>query len=120
MLARLDQIPDIDKSFANRSGTLLRLSLVASADATNAARSVSEVLQAEYGGSTQLSGVALTTAIDGEEWRDGTRIHELSMIERQLLVSRGLISLLVLAGIVMVPIWLRRRAGRRRNARSEF
>ena len=111
MLVRLDQLPGIERSFANRSGTLLRLSVSSAGDVANVVDAASELLDAEYGGSTQLSGAAFATALKGEEWRDHSRIGELSSIEMRILVGRGLFALLVVGSIIVLPIvWLRRRA----------
>ena len=110
MLVRLDQLPGIERSFANRSGTLLRLSVSAAGDVANVVDAASELLDAEYGGSTQLSGAAFATALKGEEWRDHSRIGELSSIEMRILVGRGLLALLVIGSIVLTIVWLRRRA----------
>ena len=90
MLARLDQIDGVERSYANRSGTLIRLSVAPAADPERVAREVPEVLADEGRGASRLAGSELEQALEGEEWRHAGRVRELSQIEFRTLALRPL------------------------------
>jgi hypothetical protein len=85
LLARLDQINGVESSFANGSGTLIRLSLRPGANPESIAREVRRVLteQVEDRTPVQLGPKAIATALQQEEWRDKTQVAELARTERE-------------------------------------
>jgi hypothetical protein len=120
VLARLDQIDGVERSYANRTGTLIRVSVAPGADRNRVA---GEVLKALGEGNRNVSRLAdseLGRALEKEEWRDASRVRELSAIEYRTLVLRGLPWLAgVLAAIGAVTL-LRRGLLRTLHAASAY
>jgi hypothetical protein len=114
----LDKVGGVERSFANYTGTLIRLSLRSGADPEKVAEEARRILGEEtHEGSairlpTDESGHALQT----EEWRDVTRIGELSSKEFRTLVFRA--SLAVAAVLGVIAIWVARRRWRAMNQRT--
>jgi hypothetical protein len=83
VLVSLDQIDGVDSSYANESGTLIRLSLRPGADSAKVARAVQQVLkeQVEDRVSVQLGRSAAATALQQEEWRDQSQVAQLAVTE---------------------------------------
>jgi len=118
VLARLGQIDGVEGSYANESGTLIRLSLRPGADpervATEARRILSE--QVEDRTAVRLDGAAAGAALRREEWRDQRRVAQGLAAETQAAEVRtsegnrlrGVLLALLLAGIAVV-LWLLRR-----------
>ena len=115
MLARLDEIDGVERSFVNRAGTLIRLSVSATADADAVAARVVNVLAEEADDRlpTRFSEDAVGKTLAAEEWRDATRVAELSAIElRTLMVRLAVVLLLVVAVVSLWWLWKQRRVGR--------
>jgi hypothetical protein len=85
VLARLDKIAGVEKSFANRAGTMLRVSVAPSADRGKVAKAVREILTRENRKAVLLAGHELEQALVKEEWGSP---GELSAIEFRTLVLR--------------------------------
>ena len=122
MLARLDKVVGTDRSFVNYSGTLIRVSLRAEADLEKVLDDVARVLndEAEDGSVMRLPAADATRALQGEEWRDITRVRELTAIESRTLIVRGALVLLAIVGSVGTWIAWRRRRARQRLAYSRL
>jgi len=83
VLARLDQIDGVESSYANESGTLIRLALRPNANLTRVTGAVRRVLseQVEDRVAMQLSGQVAAVALQRQEWRDKTKVAELAATE---------------------------------------
>jgi len=83
VLARLDQIDGVESSYANESGTLIRLALRPNANLTRVTGAVRRVLseQVEDRVTMQLSGQVAAVALQRQEWRDKTKVAELAATE---------------------------------------
>jgi hypothetical protein len=103
VLARLDRLDGVERSYANRTGTLIRLTLRPGADADRVTADAAKTL-----GEEDVERLGETP--DGEEWRDVSHIRELSAIERRTLLLRALL-VLALAGaaVGLAVVWWRRR-----------
>lgn len=116
MLARLDQVEGVERSLTNYTGTLIRLSLRSGADPRKIAEAVTRVLNdaTEGGSATRLTPEEATAALQAEEWRDSTRVGELSWIEWRTLGLRGALALAGILGAVGLGMaWRRRQVARR-------
>jgi hypothetical protein len=111
VLARLDEIDGVERSYANRAGTLLRLSVAASADPD---RVTGEALRAlgNRRNPTRLADDERDQALGQEEWRGADRIDELSAIEFRTLALRGSLWLVGGLAVVVVVVLLVRRLRR--------
>jgi hypothetical protein len=85
VLVRLDKIAGVEKSWSNRTGTMLPVSIVPSADRDKVAEAVREILTRENGKPVLLAGNELEQALVREEWRSP---GELSAIEFRTLALR--------------------------------
>jgi hypothetical protein len=80
-LAALDKLEGVEQSFANRTGTMIRVTIAASAERGKVAGAVSKYLAEKKRAPVQLAGDELKHALDKEEWRGTRRIAELTAIE---------------------------------------
>ena len=115
MLVRLDELIEVERSFSNHTGTLLRIVPTAGVDLGKVTEAVSNVLEAEYRNPVALSGGDLPSALSDEQWRDSSRIGELTSIEIRTLILRGLgyYGLPVIAVLSIGIVWWRRKRARR-------
>ena len=90
MLARLDRIEGVERSYTDGTGTLLRLSVAASADPDKVASEAVGVLGEERTPS-RLAGKEFDETLAQAEWRDAGRVRELSAIEYRTLAVRRLL-----------------------------
>jgi hypothetical protein len=113
VLARLDRIDGIERSYTNRAGTLLWVSVAPSADPERVAADTIRVL-GEQRNPTQLLGAELVEALAKEEWRDSERVGELSAIEFRTLALRGLPWLAGVLAFLLLGrrLWIRFRGAR--------
>jgi hypothetical protein len=83
VLAYTDQIDGVGSSFANESGTMIRLTLRPGADPRKVAGAVRRVLreQTEDLVPVPLGDGAAAAALQREEWRDKSQIAELAAME---------------------------------------
>jgi hypothetical protein len=81
VLSELDTIPGVEKSFANRTGTMLSFTIVPAADRSHVVEELSRSLTKGDHKPIELQGHELKRALANEEWRDASRIGELSAIE---------------------------------------
>ena len=110
MLVRLDELADVERSFSNHTGTLLRITPSPNVELTAVTNAVASVLEAEYRSPVSLSGEELAIVLRDEEWRDASRIGELTSIEIRMLALRGLAYVApVLIGLSMAVVWWRRK-----------
>ena len=123
MLARLDRIDGVERSYADGTGTLLRLSVAASADPDKVASEAVGVLGEERTPS-RLAGKELDEALAQTEWRDASRVRELSAIEFRTLVGRRLLwlgaalAVVCCAGYVIWRVWRASRSARVNNGQT--
>jgi hypothetical protein len=123
VLARLDRIEGVERSYTDGTGTLLRLSVAASADPDEVASEALVVLGAERAPS-RLAGKELDEALARAEWRDAGRVRELSAIEgRTLAVRRALWLGAALAAVCCVVfggrrVWSAIRAARLKGGQA--
>jgi hypothetical protein len=68
VLARLDKVEGVEKSSANRTGTMLRISVASSADRDKVAEATREILTKDNRKPVLLSGGELKQALAKEEW----------------------------------------------------
>jgi hypothetical protein len=68
LLARLDKVEGIEKSSANRTGTMLCISVASSADRDKVAEATREILIKDNRKPVLLSGGELKQALANEEW----------------------------------------------------
>jgi hypothetical protein len=86
VLARLNKIDGVERSFSNRTGTLLRIAVAPSADRDKVAAAVREDLTRDNRKPVLLTGAELKEALEKEEWH---LPGELSAIEfRTLALDR--------------------------------
>jgi hypothetical protein len=85
VLARLNKIDGVEKSFSNWPGTLLRISVAPSADRDKDAAAVREDLTKDNRKPVLLTGAELKQALEKEEWR---MPGELSAIEFRTLAQQ--------------------------------
>jgi hypothetical protein len=111
VLARLDEIDGVERSYANRAGTLLRLSIAASADPDRVSGEALRVL-GDRRNPTRLGDDERDQALGQEEWRGADRVGELSAIERRTLILRGSLWLVGGLAVVVVVVLLIRRLRR--------
>ena len=97
MLARLDRIDGVSRSFGNHAGTMIRITVAPSADRDKVVEGVERVLGEEAKEPPiRVRESDLGQLLSAEEWRDSSQIRELSAIELRTLVVRLLAVLLVL------------------------
>jgi len=117
VLARLDQIDNVVKSYANHTGTMLKVELV-SESTTAIVEAISDELSPEDRKPTFLTGEDYETALRDERWRDARGIRILSLIEYTTLAARWVskpgVFLPTLMVVAAALYWRRRQ--RRPNA----
>jgi len=86
--AQLDKVKGVEKSYANRSGKLFRVTVSPLEDVDRVAKELGEVLSTRTRSPTRVIGQELQRALQTEEWRDAERIIELSAIEHRTLTIR--------------------------------
>ena len=104
VLAQLDKIEGVNRSYVNYSGTLIRLTLKPTANQDEVLKSASKILNDD-----ESLSPARVVNVEAEEWRDVDHVKELTAIEwRTVKIRAGL----AIAGIVVALaalIWLIRR-----------
>ncbi len=87
------------------------MTVTSSADSNDVTHSVAKVLESEGRAQTVLTGDELATALRKEEWRDSSRMAELTTIEIRTLAFRYLAyASPVIVGLVgAVMFWRKRR-----------
>ncbi|MCA9212439.1 MAG: hypothetical protein KDB27_05210 [Planctomycetales bacterium] len=107
----------MQRSYSNRSGTLLLILPSSGVEMADVATAVSTVLEKQFRKPSALSVDQRNEALSREEWRDADRIGELTSIEIRTLVLRALgYALPVLLGATFAVVWWRRIRGAK-NAR---
>lgn len=89
MLAQLDKVKGVEKSYANRSGKLFRATVSHPENLEKVAKDIKIVLGTRTRSPTRLTGGELSLAVQAEEWRDAERITELTAIEHRTLTIRS-------------------------------
>jgi hypothetical protein len=89
VLVRLDQINGVKQSYANRTGTMVRVSLAGAADLEAVANEVRKAIGEEQRKPVRLTGDKLKQSLEKEEWREKERIDELSAIEFRTFALRA-------------------------------
>jgi hypothetical protein len=85
VLARLGKVQGVERCLANRTGTLIRVTVAPTAERDKVAEEVLKVLAAANREPVRLTGAELRKALAGEEWRPP---DELSAIEFRTLAVR--------------------------------
>ena len=80
-LADIDRIEGVSRSFANWTGSRLRVSAARVAEREAVAARVGDYLATQQYGPSRVETNELGKALEGEEWRSADRIHELSSFE---------------------------------------
>jgi hypothetical protein len=88
VLAQLDKIEGVERSYANHAGNMVRLSVAAAADPAKVAEQALKVLKDQNRNPIRLTDDEFKVALTKEEWRAGERIGELSSIEYRTLGLR--------------------------------
>jgi hypothetical protein len=88
VLAQLDKIEGVERSYANHTGNMVRLSVAAKEDPSKVSTQAAKVLNEQKRSPVRLAGDDLTEALDKEEWRESERVSELSAIEFRTLGLR--------------------------------
>jgi hypothetical protein len=115
VLARLDQIGGVDCSFANGSGTLIRLSLRPGADPAKVTGTVRRVLSEQLSDRVPvpLGGRVAAAALQREVWRDKSQFAESAATEMGTSVRRApalpAALLLVCAAVGLGLLWWQHR-----------
>jgi hypothetical protein len=123
VLARLDRIDGVEKSYTDGTGTLLRLSVAASADPDKVASEAIGVLGEERA-SSRLAGKERDEALAQAEWRDASRVRELSAMEFRTLAVRRLLwlgaalAVVSCVGYVIWRVWRAFRPARVNNSQT--
>jgi tetratricopeptide (TPR) repeat protein len=80
VLAQLEKIPGVEKSYSNQAADMVRISVANTANREELASQVLEALGASRS-PVRLAGGDLKQALDREKWRRSDRIGELLLIE---------------------------------------
>jgi hypothetical protein len=88
VLAQLDKIPGVERTYANHMGNMIRVGLTTGANAGRIAEQVTKVLTQEKRTPVLLRDAELQQALDQERWRAAERVSELSLIEYRTLAVR--------------------------------
>ena len=89
MLAQLDRLPGVEHSYGNRTGDMVRMSLVTTAAREEVAKQALKVLGASRS-PICLTGTNLIQTLEHEQWRQSDRVGELLQIEYRTLAQREL------------------------------
>jgi hypothetical protein len=90
VLARLDKIDGVEKSLANQSGTMIRVSAKSVETRDTVAEEATKLLTEEKREPVRLAGEQFDRALKTEQWRETGRVSELSAIEFRTLIGRRL------------------------------
>lgn len=113
MLVRLQQIDGVERSFTDRSGTLIRLSLSTTADLESVTHAAVQELDTQNGSPVQISRDEAASILRGQEWRDASQMGELTAIEIRTLALRALVIVGAIGfGVGLCLVWRRRRISR--------
>jgi hypothetical protein len=88
VLAQLDKIPDVERTYANHTGNMVRVALSSTANPEKVAEQVVKVLTQEKRNPVRLRDAEFKLALNLEQWRQAERISELSVIEYRTLAVR--------------------------------
>jgi len=90
VLARLDKIDGVEKSLANQSGTMIRVSAKSVETRDKVAEEATKLLTDEKREPVRLAGEEFDRTLKTEQWRETGRVTELSAIEFRTLIGRRL------------------------------
>jgi hypothetical protein len=88
VLAQLDQVQGVKRSYANHTGDLVRVSVDIAAHPDKVAEQVCKLLNDDQRNPERVTGDEFQKAIGAEKWREKERIDELSAIEFRTLGLR--------------------------------
>lgn len=88
MLAQLEKVECVESAMANHTGSLVRVSLKASADSVAVASELDAILKEQNRKPKQLAGDEAANAIKSEQWRESDKVGELSEIEFRTVFER--------------------------------
>lgn len=92
MLAQLDKVKGVEKSYVNRSGKLFRITISHTKDVESVTIELRKVLSTRTRSPTRVNDPELNQTLQTEEWRDSDRVTELSAIEHRTLTIRSVSS----------------------------
>ena len=90
MLAQLDKIAGVERSYANHAGNMVRVSVAQAVDSEKVVERVETVLTQEKRNPIRLRDTELKQALEQEQWRTAEQVSELSIIEYRTLTLRAL------------------------------
>jgi hypothetical protein len=107
VLARLDEIRGVERSFVNHAGTLLRLKVSSNADPDAVGAEVARVLAEEAGdrAAVQLPRPEAEQMVASEEWYDRDSVAQLSRSEFRARALPPMLALGVGAGLLCLGLW---------------
>jgi hypothetical protein len=88
VLAQLDKVQGVKRSYANHTGDMVRVSVHTTAHPDNVAGQVLKLLNDDQRNPERVMGAQFKQALDTEQWREKERIDELSAIEFRMLGLR--------------------------------
>lgn len=90
VLARIDRVDGVSRSFTNWTGTRLRISAAPGADRTIVADRVGSLLSADGRKPVRVDGIEFTQALEREDWHSAARLVDLSSYEFRTIAKRRL------------------------------
>jgi hypothetical protein len=90
VLAQLDKISGVERSYANRAGNMVRISIAQAANPEKVVEEVARVFTQEKRNPIRLRDAELKQALEQEQWRTAEQVCELSIIEYRTLTLRAL------------------------------
>jgi hypothetical protein len=88
VLAQLDKILGVERTYANHTGDMVRVAVASAADPETVAEAVAKILTQEKRNPIRVRDAEFKQALDQEQWRAAERVGELSLIEYRTLAVR--------------------------------
>jgi hypothetical protein len=90
VLAQLDKIAGVKRSYANHAGNMVRISVAQAANPEKVVEGVQSVLTQEKRNPIRLLDAELKQALEQQEWHTAEQVSELSIIEYRTLTLRAI------------------------------
>jgi len=90
VLARIDRLEGVSRSFSNWTGTRLRISAAPGVDRNTVAERVQALLSADGRQPVDVAGKEFTQALQNEDWHSAARLVDLSSYEFHAVAKRRL------------------------------
>jgi hypothetical protein len=88
VLAQLDKIQGVERTYANHTGNMVRVAVALATNPETVAEQVVKILTQEKRNPVRLRNAEFKQALDQEQWRSAERVSELSLIEYRTLAVR--------------------------------